>query len=69
LAPSESSFHADVTQKKHTDVTQNLYPAIKFSLHPRLQQPMRLMDSFHFVAEYDDHHLARITEIVRNLKK
>jgi len=39
------------------------------ALHPRLQQPMRLMDSFLFVAEHDDHHLARITEIVRNLKK
>lgn len=39
------------------------------ALHPRLQQPMRLMDSFLFVAEHDDHHLARITEIVRSLKK
>jgi uncharacterized damage-inducible protein DinB len=39
------------------------------ALHPRLHQPMRLMDSFLFVAEHDDHHLARITEIVRNLKK
>lgn len=39
------------------------------ALHPRLQQPMRLMDSFLFVAEHDDHHLARITEIVRSLKE
>ncbi len=39
------------------------------ALHPRLQQPMRLMDSFLFVAEHDDHHLARITEIVRNMKE
>lgn len=35
------------------------------ALHPRLQQPMRLMDSFLFVAEHDDHHLARMTEIAR----
>src|SRR5690606_15396256 len=33
------------------------------ALHPRLKTPMRLMDSFLFVAEHDDHHLARITEI------
>jgi uncharacterized damage-inducible protein DinB len=35
------------------------------SLHPRLEQPMTIIDLFHFVAEHDDHHLARITEIQR----
>lgn len=35
----------------------------KFALHPRLEQPMRTMDLFLFVAEHDDHHLSRITEI------
>ena len=35
----------------------------KTALHPRLHQPMRMMDLFQFVAEHDDHHLARITEI------
>ena len=34
-------------------------------LHPRLKQPMRLVDHFFFVAEHDDHHLARIWEISR----
>jgi uncharacterized damage-inducible protein DinB len=29
-------------------------------LHPRLKQPMRLVDHLYFVAEHDDHHLARI---------
>ena len=29
---------------------------------------MRTIDLFIFVAEHDDHHLARITEIVRTLK-
>ena len=35
----------------------------KYALHPRLKTPMRMMDLFLFVAEHDDHHLARITEI------
>jgi uncharacterized damage-inducible protein DinB len=29
-------------------------------LHPRLKQPMRLVDHLFFVAEHDDHHLAKI---------
>jgi len=29
-------------------------------LHPRLEQPMRLVDHLYFVAEHDDHHLAKI---------
>lgn len=29
-------------------------------VHPRLQQPMRLVDHLYFVAEHDDHHLAKI---------
>jgi uncharacterized damage-inducible protein DinB len=33
-------------------------------LHPRLQQPMRLVDHLYFVAEHDDHHLARIWELL-----
>jgi len=36
------------------------------ALHPRLEQPMCTMDLFLFVAEHDDHHLARITEIDKN---
>ena len=33
------------------------------AIHPRLQQPMRLVDMVYFVAEHDDHHLARMTEL------
>jgi uncharacterized damage-inducible protein DinB len=33
-------------------------------LHPRLRQPMRLVDHLYFVAEHDDHHLARIWEMI-----
>ena len=35
------------------------------ALHPRLQQPMRLIDSLFFVAEHDDHHLAKIRELMK----
>lgn len=34
-------------------------------VHPRLKQPMRLVDHLYFVAEHDDHHLARIWELIR----
>lgn len=34
-------------------------------LHPRLKQPMRLVDHLYFVAEHDDHHLARMWELIR----
>jgi len=33
-------------------------------LHPRLKQPMRLVDHLYFVAEHDDHHLARVWELI-----
>jgi len=32
--------------------------------HPRLKTPMRLVDHLYFVAEHDDHHLARIWELL-----
>lgn len=35
------------------------------SLHPRLEQDMTVVDLFNFVAEHDDHHLARISEIIQ----
>lgn len=41
----------------------------KSALHPRLKTPMRTMDLFLFVAEHDDHHLTRITELVKLLDK
>jgi uncharacterized damage-inducible protein DinB len=34
-------------------------------MHPRLNQPMRLVDHLYFVAEHDDHHLAKIWELIR----
>jgi hypothetical protein len=33
--------------------------------HPRLKKPFRLVDHLYFVAEHDDHHLARIWELLK----
>jgi uncharacterized damage-inducible protein DinB len=41
---------------------------VKSALHPRLQVPMRLVDLVYFTAEHDDHHLASITIVARELK-
>lgn len=35
------------------------------ALHPRLQLPMRVIDFAYFIAEHDDHHLARISALLR----
>ena len=35
------------------------------ALHPRLKTSMRLVDWLYFVAEHDDHHVARIREVLR----
>lgn len=45
--------------------TMNEKAATSTSLHPRLGQPMNPVDLAFFVAEHDDHHLARITEIIQ----
>jgi uncharacterized damage-inducible protein DinB len=36
--------------------------------HPRLKTPMRLLDHLYFVAEHDDHHLARIWELIDGVR-
>lgn len=35
------------------------------AIHPRLKIPMRVIDLAFFKAEHDDHHLARISELIR----
>jgi len=40
-----------------------------YSKHPRLLTLMRPIDLAYFIAEHDDHHLARITEIHSQLNK
>jgi uncharacterized damage-inducible protein DinB len=47
-----------IDKVKHMDEST----AALTSLHPRLQIPMRLIDSLFFIAEHDDHHLAKIRE-------
>jgi hypothetical protein len=44
----------------------NLVPEMfaRVSLHPRLNVSMRLVDMLFFQAEHDDHHLARISELI-----
>lgn len=37
----------------------------KVALHPRLKQEIRVLDLVFFIAEHDDHHLARISELRR----
>jgi hypothetical protein len=37
------------------------------ALHPRLQMRIRVLDLVFFIAEHDDHHLARISELRRLL--
>jgi len=56
-------------RKKTIDMLQQLNEEqiFKSALHPRLKTPMRTMDLFLFVAEHDDHHLARITELTKLL--
>jgi uncharacterized damage-inducible protein DinB len=35
----------------------------RVAVHPRLRQPMRLLDFLLFVAEHDDHHVAKMREL------
>ncbi len=35
------------------------------ALHPRLQMQLRVLDLCFFIAEHDDHHLSRISELRR----
>ena len=39
----------------------------KASVHPRLGTPMKVVDLAYFVAEHDDHHLARISLLCQNV--
>ena len=37
------------------------------ALHPRLQIPMRLIDSIFFIAEHDDHHITKMHKLISDL--
>ncbi|MBN8860062.1 MAG: GNAT family N-acetyltransferase [Sphingobacteriales bacterium] len=51
---------------KTIDFLNNLQKSdfTKRSIHPRLQQPMRIIDLMHFVAEHDQHHLNAVLNII-----
>jgi uncharacterized damage-inducible protein DinB len=36
------------------------------ALHPRLKTSMRLIDYVYFIAEHDDHHLSKISDLLRD---
>lgn len=40
---------------------------LRAALHPRLEAPMRTIDLAFFVAEHDDHHLVRISDLLHSL--
>jgi hypothetical protein len=42
--------------------------AARSARHPRLQRTMRVIDWMYFVAEHDDHHLARAREALRRAR-
>jgi uncharacterized damage-inducible protein DinB len=41
----------------------------KLALHPRLKMKIRVLDLVFFIAEHDDHHLSRISELIRYFAK
>ena len=57
-------------RKKLIDRVKNIDEATAsiVALHPRLQTPMRLIDSLFFVAEHDDHELAKIRRLIENIE-
>ena len=57
-------------RKKLIDRVKNIDEATAsiVALHPRLQTPMRLIDSLFFVAEHDDHELAKIRSLIENIE-
>lgn len=41
----------------------------RVALHPRLKKKIRVLDLAFFIAEHDDHHLSRISELIRLFAK
>ena len=76
----ESDFHSFVIsellksfRESRMKLVNNLYGLSEEQValtahHPRLDQPMRLIDNYYFAAEHDDHHLAKITDMIMRLK-
>ncbi|MFI5171694.1 MAG: DinB family protein [Chitinophagales bacterium] len=56
FSTARESFVADLLKFKDDEL-------IKTALHPRIQKQMRVVDMAFFVAEHDDHHIAKMWEI------
>ena len=56
---SERSHFVSIVEQLDEEVVA------RTALHPRLQQMMNVLDLCYFMAEHDDHHLARISELTR----
>jgi uncharacterized damage-inducible protein DinB len=41
----------------------------RVAFHPRLKMNIRVLDLAFFISEHDDHHLSRISELIRLLKR
>ena len=65
--PKEILVQFRAARLRLLDYLEGLQPELfaRTKLHPRLKQPMRLVDHLYFVAEHDDHHLAKIWEMTR----
>ncbi len=52
-------------RRKFTDLLKQVKDEdlLKSTPHPRLGTPMKIIDLTFFVAEHDDHHLAKITKL------
>jgi uncharacterized damage-inducible protein DinB len=73
-AASHNAKPIDKLLKQFIDARNKLIERIKdfdeataslTALHPRLQTPMRLIDSLLFVAEHDDHELTKIRRLIQ----
>jgi hypothetical protein len=56
-------LHRDELIRQLEDLDDTI--VARTAVHPRLQRPMSVVDWMYFVAEHDDHHLARAREAVR----
>ncbi len=66
LQGKERLRDADLTNRKTYEAGHNSANLNDLLVSFRAdEQPMRLLDLIFFVAEHDDHHLARITQITR----
>lgn len=59
-----AAFRAERAKLLHRVAELDAAAWTRSIVHPRMKVPMSLADHLYFVAEHDDHHLARIWEMV-----